>query len=457
MASKTRQKIFEDQNQRVSSQPKRRIPRIYFWVTFGLAVVSWVFFGGFCTVTNHFAVGAIQQRNFEAADSWLRLTQRLQPTNAHALFLAARIARLQDDIPAMGRLLDAAERNGMDADRVVLERQLSQAQSGFLGDVELKITARLAKGDRDLSEICEAYANGLTKESRFDAALEILNAWRTDQPDAPIPLYRIGRIEEYLLQLDLAKSNYRAAIVKDKDFFPAVFGLARLCLLENDANASLQLYKQCLRMPKPAAAKIGMAMSNIKLGDLESAKALLQEVVKLGSNASRLSYTSAGEPYERFIAASELGKLLSGEGMFEQALVFLDLALNENPRDISARYSKALALRGLKRDSEAEIEFETVSKTKDALQKVSSLRDKVNRSTSDVVSRIQLGKLLVEYESERTGLFWLRSALVHGGENAKVHEALAEFYESHLSSEPGNVRLAKFHRDRFRFLQKTQN
>ena len=457
MASETRQKIFVDQNQRAPRQPKLRIPRVYFWITFGLAIIAWGLFGGFCSVTNHFAVGAIQQRDFEAAESWLRLTKRLQPANAQALFLSARIARLQDDVPAMERLLDAAERHGMEADRVLLERQLSQAQSGSLGEVELKITARLAKGDRDLSEICEAYANGLAKESRFDAALKILEAWQADQPDAPIPLYRIGRIEEYLQQLDQAKSNYRAAIDKDKNFFPAIFGLARLFLDENDAKESLQLYKRCLRMPKPAAAKIGMAMSNIILGEFESAEALLQEVVKLGSNAARLSYSSVGEPYERFVAAAELGKLLLNEEKFEQALGFLELALNENPRDVSARYSMALALRGLKRDSEAEMEFESVSKTREALQRVSSLSDQVNRSSLDVDSRIELGKLLVQYESERTGLFWLRSALVHGEGDARVHEALAEFYESHLSTEPGNERLAKFHRERCRILQKKQN
>lgn len=116
----------------------------------------------------------------------------------------------------------------MNADSVLLEKQLSRAQSGSLGEVELEINARLMKGDRDLAEICEAYANGLTKESRFDAALEVLNAWRADRPDTPIPLYRIGRIEEYLQQLDLAKSSYRAAIDKDKNFFPALLGLARI-------------------------------------------------------------------------------------------------------------------------------------------------------------------------------------------------------------------------------------
>ena len=85
---------------------------------------------------------------------------------------------------------------------------------------------------------------------------------------------------------------------------------------------------------------------------------------------------------------------------------------------------------------------------------MSSLTEKINRSNDDVESRIEVGKLLVQYESERTGLFWLRSALAYEESNMKVHEALAEFYESHLALDPNNVRLARFHRDRFLALQK---
>lgn len=91
---------------------------------------------------------------------------------------------------------------------------------------------------------------------------------------------------------------------------------------------------------KPTAAKIGIALSDVKLGDFESAKAILQEVVDLGSDAARLSYASVSEPYERFIAASELGTLLANEGAFEQSLRLLESALKENPRDVTARYSK---------------------------------------------------------------------------------------------------------------------
>ena len=457
MARGTRKAILNHRKQSPSSQPKPKISRLYYGIAFALALVAWWLFGGFCSVSNHFAASAIRERDFDSARSWLLSTKRLQPSNAYALFLAARMARLQDDIPAMSRLLDAAERNGMDADRVLLERQLSQAQSGILGAVEREINARLLAGDSELSEICEAYANGLTKESRFDAAVAVLKAWQADRPDTPIPWYRIGRIEEYRQQFDKAKSSYKTAISKNKDFFPAVFGLARRCLAENEATEARQLYKKCLRLPNPTAAKIGIALSDLKLGNFESAKALLQEVVDLGSEAARLSYASVGEPYERFVAASDLGTLLANEGIFEQSLGLLESALKENPRDVSARYSRGLALRGLKREQEAELEFQFVSKTKDALQKVSSLTDKINRSSDDVDSRIEVGKILVEYESERTGLFWLRSALDYGENNAKVHEALADFYESHLSSDPNHVRLAKLHRDRFLLLQQVNN
>lgn len=421
-----------------------------------MALTAWWFSGGFCSLSNHFAAGAIRARDFESAGSWLQCTKRLQPTNANALFLAARMARLLDDFPAMEHLLDAAERNGMAIDRVELERNLSQAQRGFLGEVEREITTRLLEGDPEFAEICEAYAKGLAKESRFDAALEVLRAWQADMPDTPIPLYRIGRIEEFLQQFDKAKSSYRAAIAKDEDFYPALFGLARRCLADNQAAESRLLYEQCLGMSKPAAAKIGIALSDIKLGDLESAKTLLREVVELGSEAARLSYVSVDAPYQRFVAASELGTLLANEGMFEEALGFLDSALDENPRDVSARYSRGLALRGLNREEEADREFEYVAKTKDAFQKVSSLTEKINRSNDDIESRIAVGKLLVQYESESTGLFWLRSALAYEENNSKVHEALAEFYESHLALDPNNMRLARFHRNRFLALQKAE-
>ena len=454
MAKVARQTNLNKRGRIESSQPNRKIPKIFCGVVLALAMTAWWLSGGFCSLSNHFAAGAIRERDFDSARSWLQSTKRLQPTNAYALFLAARMARLSDDFRALENLLDAAERNGMEADRVLLERQLSQAQRGFLDEVEHKLTARLLSGDRELAEICEAYAKGLAKESRFDAALEVLRAWHADRPDTPIPLYRIGRIEEFLQQFDKAKSSYRAAIAKDKEFFPAMFGLARRCLADNEAVESRQLYNRCLLMPKPAAAKIGIALSDIKLGNFESAKTLLQEVSGLGSEAARLSYVSVDAPYERFIAASELGTLLANEGLFEQSLGYLDSALNENPRDVSARYSRGLALRGLNRDEEADKEFVYVAEAKNAFQKVSSLTEKINRSNDDVESRIEVGKLLVQYESERTGLFWLRSALAYKENNAKVHEALAEFYESHLGLDPNNVRLSKFHRDRFLALQK---
>ena len=418
--------------------------------------LAWWLFGGFCTLTNHFAEVAIQERDFDSARSWLMCTKRLRPANAKGFFLAARIARLEENVPAMEQLLDAAERHGMNMDRVLLERQLSQAQSGFLINIEKKITSRLLDGDRDLAEICEAYASGLTKESRFDAAVEVLRAWQADRPDTPIPSYRIGRIEEYQQQFDKAMISYQASLSKNNDYFPALFGLARRHLYANEASKARQIYQECLRMPNPAAAKIGVALCDIKLGDFESAKSLLQQVVNLGSDTTRLSYATVGEPYERFVAASELGTLLANEGLFEQSLGLLESALRENPRDVSARYSRGLALRGLQREREAEVEFEYVSKAKDAFQRVSSLTEKINRSSDDVDSRIEVGKILTQYESERTGLFWLRSALVYDESNSKTHEALADFYESHTKMDPNHVELAKFHRSRIQFLQKSK-
>ena len=65
MATGTRQRILNGRRQSASSQTKRRIPRAYFWITLALATSVWWLSGGFCSVSNHFAAGAIQKRDFD--------------------------------------------------------------------------------------------------------------------------------------------------------------------------------------------------------------------------------------------------------------------------------------------------------------------------------------------------------------------------------------------------------
>ena len=125
-------------------------------------------------------------------------------------------------------------RLGVDPARIKLEELLSSAQSGRLNEVELELSSRLAAGDIDAAEICDAYANGLAKESRFEEAVKILQAWSVDRPEDAVPYFRIGRIQEHLQKTDDAKLNYKTAATKDPKYYPAVYSLARIHLDENN-------------------------------------------------------------------------------------------------------------------------------------------------------------------------------------------------------------------------------
>ena len=411
-----------------------------------VVVASFFLLGGITRVTNQFTANAIQQRDLRSAKSWIQFTSKLQSTNPLNCFHAARVARVEGDWPMMDEHLVLAAKAGFDRDRVELERKLSFAQSGRLDEVEAELSERLAHSDPDSAEICEAYANGLAMASRFEAAIKILDAWRIDRPNDPRPAFRMARIQEHLQQLENAKASYEKSIAIDGEYYPALYSLARMLLDGNEAEQSVALFNRCLKMDRPEAAKVGLGMSYAKLGDSAKAKQFLIEAQTADPGLVRESYAALGEAVERNLAAAELGKLLTTEGDFAEGLRMLEVALQENPRDLTARYSLALALKGLGRNEEANVEFAKVEETKQALAQVNVLRNQINRNDEDTESRIALGKLLVQYESERSGLFWLKSALQHGDNDPNVHRALAEYYETHRNESPSFAELASQHR-----------
>lgn len=419
-------------------------------LTLALAALSacFIWLGGASRLVNSLASGDIAHHDYDKAEAWLQLSKQLGCVNAQSHFLMARIARHRADFKAMSNELAIAGRGGFDARLLELERQLSLAQSGKLQEVESALSENLSKGFGDLAEICEAYANGLSMASRASDALNVLQAWHRDLPSDPVPLYRIGRIEEHQIRLDEAKTSYRSAIELKPDYFPALYSLARLLLDENQAEEAAQFFERCRAMPNPAAPTVGLAMCLAKTDQLAKAKELLYEVIALDSAKIQESYTAVDEPMERFTAAAELGKLLVSDSDFSEGLRLCDLALKFNSRDQSARYVRAMALRGLNRNDEANEEIQKVENVKKAFQKVNALRNQISRDPSACELRVELGKLLLEYESERNGLFWLQSALAQNPDYADAHLALAEYYQSRANESLEFAQLAAAHREK---------
>lgn len=427
----------------------RRLPGRFAFMFVALAIVLALFFtfGGLTRLSHHFSSRAIDGRELAAARWWLDLSERLSPRDAHFAYLRGRLARHEGDLPAMRKHFERAATRGFDAEPIRRQRVLAKAQSGRLDEVEREINRWLASGEGNIAEISDAYANGLAKQSRVPAALTVLEAWHADFPDDPRPRFRIGRIKEYAQLDEEAKQNYRAAVDVDPDCYRAWYALGRILLDQKQIREARACYERCLEMPEPAAAKVGVARCLAEAGESERAADMLREVLALPDQRRRASYRALGESPERFIAAAELGKLAANAGRFEEAKRWLEKALESNPRDIIARYSYAVALRGLGLRERAEEEFQRVRTVKEKLEAAKDLQNQIRREPQNIQPRLALGELLLNYESEQTGLFWLRSVLTIDPDNPDAHRALADYYQARQLQSPHFARLARQHRE----------
>jgi tetratricopeptide (TPR) repeat protein len=119
------------------------------------------------------------------------------------------------------------------------------------------------------------------------------------------------------------------------------------------------------------------------------------------------------------------------------------LAIEKNPRDTTARYGLGLVLRQIDRTEEAEAEFARVQEVRNALERAVPLRDRIKSDPTDLDARLQLGELLLEHESEKMGIFWLRSVFTYDPNHSAAHKVLAEYYRSQSGS--AHKAMADFH------------
>jgi len=392
-----------------------------------------------------FARKSLSRFDYDSAETWLRRATYVSSRNPTTELLAARVCRRQGRLDEMTQHLSRALLVGGDAKLIELEESLALAQTGGLAAVEQELVTALKEGWGDTDEISDAYANGLAANSRFGPAATVLDAWRTDYPNDPRPDYRLGRLHEYLERWEEAEAAYRKSIARNPEYFPAHYRLGRVLFNGRRIEEAEAAFSACLEMPSPQAAEVQVAMCARALGDLERARELLRQVVRQERSAITASYQAVEENPEHFEAAAQLGDIESELGNFQEALHWLELALAENPRDLTARYSLAVTLRELGRGDEAEIEFERIQVARTALERANPLRDRIAGQPDDLAARLELGELLMEHESQRMARFWLQSILTYDPDHAAAHAALAKHYRQLSERSPQYVPLATYH------------
>ncbi len=408
-------------------------------------VVTGYFLDAPARILNLLARRSMTELNYAKAQIWLERASRFNRDNAQSEMIAARIARHQGMLDEMTEHLSRASRLGVDELDVKMEEAMALAQTGKLDRVESDLFQWLSNGLGEADEISDAYANGLAANSRFDNANEILDAWRRDFPNDPRPDYRLGRIKEHFQAWDEAISAYLASLQRRSDYYPSRYRLGRVYFVIRKIDESKKAFENCLAMPLPEAAKIQLALCYRSLGEGENARKILQEVLQQDYETIIRSYQSVEEAPEHFESAATLGDLESEAGNYQEAYKWLKLAVDKNPRDLTARYSLALTLRRLGQIEQSDSIIAEVQKARTALERANPLRDRIAAKPDDLEARMELGKLLLENESMRMGRFWLQSIFKFDPNYREAHRALAEHYRQLAESSPEYRPMAEFH------------
>ena len=410
-----------------------------------LAILAFVASDGPVRIAHVMARGAIQNFDLVSAQHWVERARRVSSRNPETELIAARIARRQGDLDEAADLLRQAEQWGADRRDVRLEELLALAQTGNLDPIESELATRLAEPGAPTDEISDAYANGLAVASRFEDAASLLAAWRDDYPDDPRPHYRLGRLHEHFERWEAAEAAHREALRINDDFHPARYRLGRVLTMQRRLDEAESEFRKSLEVSNPLAAKVELAASLRGLGRADEARDLLRDVLAHPRESIDASYRAFGENPGHFSAAAMLGDLESESGNPDEAMQWLQLALDDNPRDLTARYSMAMTLRQLGRNDEAEAEFERVRVARAALERINPLRDRVSTRPDDLEARLELGEILLEHESQKMGLFWIRSILGYAPNHAGAHQALARYYRQRQVDDPQYAALASQH------------
>lgn len=426
------------------STKRRRLHVISVVAIVALVAVWWT--GGFGIWPRRQAMRAIAAGRLDEAESWIRRALLLDRGSAESYFLLARIQRRQGQLREFDESLRRASARGLARQRADKERLLAQAQSGQIEPIQSQLDEFLIRGDSDGREVFEAYVNGCLAAARLDEAALLIDGWERTFPDDPQPNYYRGRLLKHYQQYERAAEQFERALEKRPDHYAAVYLLGQLLLLQNRTQQALVLFQQCDAVRYNAAARIAQAKALRALGRIDEARSLLESVVQLPEEQVRLSFQRVGDRYEGAPAHFELGSLESTAGRYEAALRWLDEAVRANPQDLSARYARGIALRGVGRAEEAAQEFQAVIEARRALREVDRLADLVSSDPTLVEERVRIGELYLTYESKKTGEYWLKTALARDPHHARAHELLARYYQERSGDDAAYTGLAEHHR-----------
>jgi len=417
-------------------------------VTLFLVLLAFFFYmGGIAGFANSMSENAILARQFDQAEKWLACSRWVSANNPKMEFLSAKLARVRGDFQLMSVHLKSALDHGHDPRVLEREQALALASRGqFDRGAEQRIRAWIEEKPADLSEIVDAYTNGLLSLGRIKEAGIILEAYESEFPQDPLPNYRFGMINEHLNDTVKAEEEYRKALEKDPKHIRAIACLSGVLTEKKNTDEAIRLLESINYGEQKLVVQSAIAKLRQTLGDIDISRDMFKEILKAGKEKIDQSSRVLGSVQVRFGVAAELGVLELEAGNYEDAKKYLEMALDAYANDFTAGYSYALVLGKLGMTKEADEYRARIEKAQKALDRVNPLKIRLSRSESDVEARIEIGKIVMEYESVSGGIFWITSALAYDPGNIEAHQILVDYFEGKRSESAAFGRQADYHR-----------
>lgn len=408
-----------------------------------MAVAWWS--GGISRWFEYKAVQEIQARNLDAAEYYIRASLKFNSDSAESYFLLARLQRKRGELKQFGKTLKKAVALGLENQRAMNESLLAQAQAGAIQSIRSQLDKMLISGTDDGREVLEAYVNGCLASAYMQQAEALIEGWIQTYPQDAQAYYFKGRVLMYYNNLDLARKEFQKTLERKSDHYGAWYLLGQIQMQQNRPEEALNSFQECRGMEYNAAPEIAEAKALRSLGRVDDAREILEKTAAYSNDHVRRSFQILGERFEGAPVALELGSLELAAQRYEEAVHWLNQAVDANPRDLSALHARGLALRGAGRLEEARRDLDAVREARTQLREVDHLADQIQQDPSLIDERVRIGELYLKYESKLTAEFWLKSALTKNPQHPLAHRLLAQLYRERSAKDLEYESLAEYH------------
>ncbi len=372
---------------------------------------------------------ALKQYHHREAIRHLQLCLKIWPSDAEALFLAARIARrIGNFVEAEIALNKYESQRGCD-EAAERERILLRVERGDVDRCAGFCKYWIEQDYPDAPFIFEAMVHGYLHVYRLLEARRLLQRWRQAQPDNPQTFFVEGEIDDCEGMAAEATACYRQVLQIDPQHEEAHLKLTAALLEQRaftEAVPHLEHLRQC--QPDNLLVLVRLAACRAFLGKSEEAVRLLEDVLTRQPNFAP--------------ALAERGKIALDCAEYAAAEHWLREAVTRNPSDQLAGYNLVQCLRRLGKEVEAQEQEQRLYRLEADLKRLGEIvRRDMSQTPHNAALHCEVSVLFLRNGLIEPGLQWLNSAVQLDMRCTAAHQALAKYYQ-----QIGYSELAEQHR-----------